>query len=120
MKNNYFRILGMFLSIPVFSIGLANAMAIASAFVGDAYKGMNFMSSLMHWHSVMIDWICFIVFLLVPVLTGMTLLFIGNDRWWEITSLTCFACVFSFYCFFTVAVICNEIDGCFQMIKVSF
>ena len=107
------------LSVPVFTYSLASFMTIATAFVNDVWSGNRFMNTIGNWDDVKVEWLSFLIFLIVPILTATIVLFIKSERWWEITAMTWVSCVFFYFLVFMICVIFYEIKGCLELVKFN-
>lgn len=110
--------LGTIFSVPLFVYSLACAMAIAAAFVGDAWNGHSFLNQVMHFQDeVVTQWAAFWVFIGIPLLVAVVALFAKSDDWWKITALVWYSCVFALYMVFAFFVVWYEVQGTMTMVK---
>lgn len=108
--------IGISLAIPSFMNALVNALAFASYFVHDAWRGHRLMSQFLN-HPLHMQWVVFLFYLGFPLLTmGVTLL-LRFSQWWEMTSLVWFYCTFMFYVCFVILVVFYETLGCWEIMK---
>ena len=101
-------------SVPVFVYSLAFAMTLVTNFVADTFFGNRFLRS-SGLGIVFTEWIAFISFLGVPLLAFIITLFMRKPNWWEVSLLTWFASVLTFWCFFSACVFYFEITHCLKI-----
>jgi len=109
--------IGLILSLVIFVYGLASALVIAGAFVIDTWRGHQLMSNfvLRQLSPVAVEWTFFSFFLAVPILVMSICLFVRTPKWWEITLLCWFSCVFIFYLLFVANVVLYEFQVCWTV-----
>ena len=103
-----------FLSVPVFVYSLAFIMTLVTNFVVDTFYGNPFLRSF-GLGIVLTEWIVFIFYLGVPLLTLIITLFLGRSNWWELSLITWFASVILLWCFFSACVFYFEVTQCLNM-----
>lgn len=103
------------LSIPVFVYSLAMGMTLMTRFVVDTFYGHPFLRTF-GLDIVATDWIAFMMYLGIPILTIIGTLFMQRLDWWEISCLTWFCSVLIFWFVFSMCVLWYEIQGCFDLI----
>ena len=101
-------------SVPVFVYSLASAMTLVTNFVADTFFGNRFLRG-SGLGIVFTEWIAFIFYLGVPLLAFIVTLFMGKPNWWEVSLLTWFASVLTFWCFFSACVFYFEITHCLKI-----
>jgi len=106
---------GTLLAVPLMLFGLANAMVLALAFTIDCCRGQTFLKSIISYDNVMVEWVTFMVFVGIPVLSMCGSLYAETEYWWEITLLTSFTCVFLYYLLFAAMSILFEVRGCLDL-----
>lgn len=111
------QFLGTLFSLPVFVYSLACSLAIAAAFVADAWAGHTFLKQIGRARDTTWQWVTFIVFLGIPLSVGIVSLFVGTDNWWSITALTWFSCVFALYVVFAFFIVYYEVMGTLELIR---
>mmetsp|Transcript_13321 Transcript_13321/g.28260 ORF Transcript_13321/g.28260 Transcript_13321/m.28260 type:complete len:973 (+) Transcript_13321:182-3100(+) len=104
------------LSLPMFVYGLAFAMTLMGIFVVDTFYGHPFLRSF-GMGAVMTDWLAFIMYLGIPILTVIITLLDKKDNWWEISLLTSFASILIFWCFFAACEFWFEIWACLELME---
>jgi len=109
--------LGTLLSIPLFVYSLACSLALATAFVADAWGGHRFINHITEWKDTSTQWAAFIIFLGIPIMVAIGTLFAKKNNWWEITALTWFICIFVFYCVFSSFVVYYEVMGTLELVR---
>mmetsp|Transcript_8665 Transcript_8665/g.13355 ORF Transcript_8665/g.13355 Transcript_8665/m.13355 type:complete len:1019 (+) Transcript_8665:68-3124(+) len=113
---DYSQFYGTLASIPLFVYSLACALALATAFVGDAWNGSPFLDSSTKWKGFKMQWINFSIYLGIPMMVAIISLFARTDSWWFYTAITWYSCVFALYCLFCVLVVYYEINGTMELI----
>jgi len=103
-----------FFSVPVFVYSLAFAMTLVTSFVVDTFYGNPFIRSF-GLGVVFTEWMAFIFYLGVPLLTFIATLFMGKPNWWEISLLTWFVSVLTFWCIFSACVFYFEVTQCLKL-----
>ena len=97
---NATQLIGTVLSTPLFAHAMGSIMAMATAFVSDTWNGHPLFQNIMNWSSVMTEWLCFVVFLAIPVFTMCVTLMARNEDWWEVSALTWIIAVLLFFALF--------------------
>ena len=103
-----------FFSVPVFVYSLSFAMTLVTNFVIDTFYGNPFLRSF-GLGVVFAEWMAFVFYLGVPLLTFIITLFMGKPNWWEVSLLTWFASVLTFWGFFSACVFYFEISQCLKL-----
>ena len=103
------------LSIPVFVYSLAIVMTLMTRFVVDTFYGHPFLRTF-GLDLVTTDWIAFVMYLGIPILTIILTLYQQRLDWWEVSCLTWFASVLSFYCVFSLCCLWFEARECLDLI----
>lgn len=101
-------------SVPVFIYSLAFAMTLVTRFVIDTFYGHPFLRSF-GLGIVFTEWMAFIFYLGVPMLTFIITLFMGRENFWETSLLTWFSSVLTFWCIFSVCVLWFEVAQCLEV-----
>ena len=87
---------------------LAMGMTLATRFVIDTFYGHPFLRSF-GLGVATTDWIAFVFYLGIPVLTFVITLFMRLANWWEISLTVWFASILVFWCLFSACVLYLEI-----------
>lgn len=103
-------------SVPVFVYAIAIFMAIVTRFIVDTWSGHPFLRTFGHWSVVTTDWLAFIMYLGIPLLTFAITLFQKRDDWWAVSLITWFSTVIIFWAYFAGCVIYYELQACFHLI----
>ena len=93
-------------------------MVFAQTFVIDTWKGSRFLLAVTRWDSVTVDWVTFIAYLGMPIVTGSITLAIGIEEWWTITSIVWLISIFLLFIVFTAAVIYHEVKACLDLVRL--
>lgn len=101
-------------SVPVFIYSLSFAMTLVTNFVTDTFYGNPFLRSF-GLGVVFTEWMAFVFYLGVPLLTFIITLFMGKPDWWEVSLLTWFASVLTFWGFFSGCVFYFEVTQCLKL-----
>ncbi len=101
-------------SVPVFVYSLSFAMTLVTNFVTDTFYGNPFLRSF-GLGVVFTEWMAFVFNLGVPLLTFIITLFIGKPDWWEVSLLTWFASVLTFWGLFSACVFYFEVTQCLKL-----
>ncbi len=101
-------------SVPVFVYSLSFGMTLVTNFVTDTFYGNPFLRSF-GLGVVFTEWMAFVFNLGVPLLTFIITLFTGKPNWWEVSLLTWFASVLTFWCFFSLCVFYFEVTQCLKL-----
>ena len=119
---NYGAALGVLCSYPAFVYGLASALVIAGAFIGDVWRGhfliRNF--AFRKIKSTAVEWIFFSFFLGLPFFIMCCLMLASNENWWVISGTFWFFSVFTFFVIFCFNVIFFEIRACRQIMRLKY
>lgn len=105
------------LSLPVFCYGVANAMAIAQAFIIETWEGNPILKTTQAEDSIIIDWVDVFVYILIPAATVAITLAARMNNWWDTTALVWFMCVFVYYLIFAIVCIFYEVNGTLELIR---
>jgi lipase ATG15 len=108
---------GTFLTIPLLLHGMSSTMAMATTFVIDTWRGGPLVRSITGWSIVVREWVAFAVFLGIPSLTIIALLFAGRTDWWEMSARVWVICVGSAMAVFSIAVVYREVSTCLKLVK---
>jgi lipase ATG15 len=108
---------GTFLSIPLLLHGMASTMAMATTFVIDTWQGGPLVRSITGWSIVVREWVAFSVFLGIPSITIIALLFAGRTDWWEMSARVWVICVGSAMAAFSLAVVYREVSTCWKLVS---
>jgi hypothetical protein len=103
------------LSIPIFVYSLAMGMTLMTRFVVDTFYGHPFLRTF-GLDIVTTDWIAFVMYLGVPILTIIGTLYMQMLNWWEISCLTWFVTVLIFWGVFSACVLWYEVRECLDLI----
>jgi hypothetical protein len=116
---NYVQCIGVTIAIIVFVYGFADALTIAGHYVIDAYSGHYLVKQFCFrsLNDVAVDWIFFVFFLFVPVMTMCITLLAGLNNWWAITSIVWFSCVCGFFVIFCANVVYYEVGSAYNFAK---
>ena len=111
--------IGVILAIIGFVHGLSSLMVVAGHFVLDTWSGHRLAKRFLFGDisDVVIDWVFFICFILIPILTGSFALLAKSDYWWTTTALTWFGCVTIFFALFLVSIVAVEVSSVFNFVK---
>lgn len=112
------RFIGTILSIPLFLHALGSIMALGTAFVSDTWNGHPLFRSILNISVVAVEWLCFIVFLGVPAVSMIVLLFAGNEKWWELSALVWMIVVFLLFLVFCIGVFYREFTACMDLVEI--
>ena len=112
---NIGRFISVALSIPVFVYSLAMVMTLMTRFVVDTFDGHPFLRTF-GLDVVTTDWIAFVMYLGIPLLTIIGTLYMQRLDWWEISCLTWFYSVLIFWAIFSASVLFHEVRECLDLI----
>mmetsp|Transcript_12733 Transcript_12733/g.19712 ORF Transcript_12733/g.19712 Transcript_12733/m.19712 type:complete len:985 (-) Transcript_12733:112-3066(-) len=110
------NIIALLLSLPIWILGLSGAMSVATAFLVDTWRGNKFVKMFLDTKRVWVDWISFLIFLGIPVLTMIITLF-ARAKFWSITTMVWVSLAFAYYGFYAIAIIYYEVRACFELIR---
>ena len=108
-EKNVAAFIAVLFSVPVFVYSIAIFMAIVTRFIVDTWSGHPFLRTFGNWSVVATDWIAFIMYLGIPLLTFAITLFQKRDDWWAVSLLTWFSTVIIFWAYFAGCVIYYEL-----------
>lgn len=105
--------LGTLFAVPLFIFGLASAMAIAGTALVDIWNGNRLLRTVADNARgiILIEWLTFGLFLVIPFSVVTVALFASYDDWWSLGLLTWFSCVSLYYVFFACFVIFYEMKA---------
>lgn len=115
-EKNVAAFIAVLFSVPVFVYSIAIFMAIVTRFIVDTWSGHPFLRTFGNWSAVATDWIAFIMYLGIPLLTFAITLFQKRDDWWAVSLLTWFSTVIIFWAYFAGCVIYYELQACWYLI----
>ena len=104
------------LSVPLWIYSLAMGMTLATRFVIDTFYGHPFFRSF-GLGVATTDWIAFVFYLAIPVMTFIVTLFMKISNWWEISLLTWFASILIFWCLFSLCEVVLEVWSCLELMQ---
>jgi len=110
------KFFAVLLSVPVFVYSLAMVMTLVGRFVIDTFYGHPFLRSF-GMGIVTTDWLAFVMYLGIPILAFIITLFSDLGNWWEISLLTWFASILTFWCFFSACELWLEIWACLELME---
>lgn len=102
------------LSIPVFVYSFAMGMTLMTRFVVDTFYGHPFLRTF-GLDVVTTDWIAFVMYLGIPLMTIIFTLYMRMLNWWEISCLTWFSTVLIFWMVFSACVLYYEVRECLDL-----
>ena len=114
--RNVAAFVAVLFSVPVFVYAIAIFMAIVTRFIVDTWSGHPFLRTFGHWSVVTTDWLAFIMYLGIPLLTFAITLFQKRDDWWAVSLITWFSTVIIFWAYFAGCVIYYELQACLYLI----
>jgi hypothetical protein len=94
-------------------------MVISTAFVADAWAGHFLMKKIFftkRFSEVVIDWVFFTFFVLIPILVFCGSLYAGSDVWWSITTFVWVVSVGVFYIAFAISTVYFEVNGALNFV----
>ena len=103
------------LSIPMLVYSIAMGMTLMTRFVVDTFYGHPFLRTF-GLDIVTADWIAFVMYLGIPILTILVTLYMQMLNWWEISCLTWFSTVLIFWSVFSACVLWYEVRECLELI----
>lgn len=89
-------------------------MTLLTRFVVDTFYGHPFLRTF-GLDNVATDWIAFVMYLGIPILTIIFTLYMQMLNWWEISCLTWFSSVLIFWSIFSACVLWYEIRECLDL-----
>jgi hypothetical protein len=116
---NYGQCIGVTIAIIVFIYGFSDALTIAGHYIMDTWSGHFLVKQFIFtsFSEVAVDWIFFVFFLFVPVMTMCITLLADLDNWWAITSIVWLSCVCAFFVIFCVNVVYYEVTSAYNFAK---
>lgn len=115
-KLKVVEVIAVLLSVPVFIYSLAMGMTLVGSFVVDTFYGHPFLRSF-GMGVATTDWIAFVLYLGVPIISFIVTLFLKLDNWWEISLMAWFASILIFWCLFSACVLFLEIWTCLKLME---
>jgi hypothetical protein len=113
------RLFAALLSLPLFVYSMASIMALATAFCGDTWNGGGLLRSTLDWSVVTVEWLCFAVYLGIPLFTIMLTLFLGLESWWGTSAAVWIISVFALFLLFCLMVLYHELKTCLDLVKLE-
>eukprot|EP00541_Cyclophora_tenuis_P002774 CAMPEP_0116567938 /NCGR_PEP_ID=MMETSP0397-20121206/15313_1 /TAXON_ID=216820 /ORGANISM="Cyclophora tenuis, Strain ECT3854" /LENGTH=113 /DNA_ID=CAMNT_0004095041 /DNA_START=196 /DNA_END=533 /DNA_ORIENTATION=- len=97
-------------------------MVIAGHYVVDTWQGHTLVKKFIFgkFEGVVTEWISFVVFLGIPLVTLCITLCARLANFWEITSLVWVSCVGAFYMIFSGGIVLYENRACLEAMKNQF
>ena len=95
-------------------------MVIAMAFINDVWTGHTLIKLFFfqnRYGNVLVDWICFLFFIELPLLVMCITLFARLQRWWQITMLFWYSCVSVSFAVFCINVVFFEVQGAMNFLS---
>jgi hypothetical protein len=116
---HYGQCIGVTIAIIVFVFGFADALTIAGHYIVDTWSGHFLVKQFLFTRlsEVAVDWIFFVFFLFVPVMTMCITLLADMENWWTVTSIVWFSCVCSFFVIFCFNVVYYEVSSAYSFAK---
>ena len=108
--------IGIFLSVPVYLMGLSDLLVFSSTYVVDTWKGHALWRQTIS-QTIFLEWFTFAGFLGVPLLVAGVSLFVGNEKWWELSLLTWFCCVLVFWFFYVMTCVWYEVRAAWDLVS---
>lgn len=89
-KFSIFKVVGMSLGLIQLCFTFSEGMVIATRFLIDTWSGHHLVKEFffMRKNLVFVDWMFFVFFLGIPLVTAIVSLFARSDDWWIITGIT--------------------------------
>jgi len=111
--------IGAVLSFPVLVYGFSSVLVIAGSYIVDTYRGHYLIRTFIFRtvKPVTVEWIFFTFFIGSPVLIMCCSLLSGIDRWWDITLISWFCSILSFFVLFCANVVWYEVRACWAIIQ---
>jgi len=104
------------LSVPVFIYSISIGMTLVGRFVVDTFYGHPFLQSF-GMGVVTTDWLAGIMYLGIPISTLIMTLFLRMGNWWEITLISWFSSIMTFWAFFSASALWLEVWACLELIE---
>lgn len=110
-------VIGIFLSFPVVTYGLASGLVYCGSFISDTWMGSPLLKrySFSSFSDILFQWVLFFAFIGLPLLVMCGCLLAKSSDWWTITLMTWFCSVACLYCIFTFAVAYFETQACWNL-----
>lgn len=108
------------LSLPLLLYSLASLMVFATAFVCDQWNGHALFGTMTGWSKFAVEWLCVVLYLIVPAISGIVTLFLNYQNAWEITALVWFASMSLSFVGFAALVFYHEIKTCWDLIQIQY
>ncbi|CAB9522076.1 Lipase (class 3) [Seminavis robusta] len=101
------RLVAVIFSLPLLAYSMASLLALAMVFVSDCWNGHVLFALLFsgfqphaELQRVPVEWFCFVMYIVIPVITMIVTMFMGRSDWSEIGALTWYASMnLSFFIF---------------------
>lgn len=116
-EYDYMAFTATILAIPIFIYSMASAMAMGVSFVVDAASGNELVRSICGWETVWVEWVVFLIYVAVPLLTGSIALWSGSDKWWDYAASIWILGVFLFFVAYCGMVTYSEVRGCLELMR---
>lgn len=117
-STNY--IIGALLSIPMFLYGFSGLLSVATAFIQDVWSGSTLYRQLMGLPNLVMEAICVVIYVGIPLTTMAMALLASYDEWWHVTALVWVGCVFFFMVGFAILVVKTEITAGLELLRIRF
>jgi len=115
----WFSALGAIFAIVPLVYGLASGMVLATAFVGDTWRGhlliRNF--TFRNYSIAIVEWVFFSFFLGLPTLMACFTMLAQTDDWWTITGTFWVFSIAFFFVLFVLNVILYETKACREVMR---
>ena len=108
------------LSVPIFIYGFASMLNIATVFCQDTWSGSTLYKQLTGVSTIVMESICALVFLGIPLMTMVVALFLNSDYWWEITAWVWVGCVVAMLVVFGFCVVMREVQACQELLPMMY
>jgi len=116
-------LIGSLCSIPVFVYGFASMLAIGNSVVLDTWNGSPLFGQLLLGCSnntkVVMEVICFVVFLGIPGMTLAVATLSKSDLWWETTLSVWVVDILVFMAFYALLVVWTETSTCLELTRLN-
>ena len=111
-----FPFFGTLFSIPVFLNGFTSVMALLTRFAVDLFSGSPLLRSF-GWGVLVNNWITFLAFSAAPAISFIAALMARSDNVWQITLITSFVSVNTYFTIFAGLVIYHRIAACIYLVE---
>ncbi|KAI2494973.1 lipase [Fragilaria crotonensis] len=110
-------IIGIFLSFPVVTYGLASCLVYCGSFISDTWMGSPLLKryTFSNFSDVLFQWVLFFAFIGLPLLVMCGCLLAKSFDWWTITLMTWFCSVACLFCTYTFTVAYFETQACWNL-----